>query len=184
MVLTSAASSANSGVFSTSRMLFGLAQDKMAPKAFATLSKRAVPAKGLTFSCICLLGGVVMLYVNPSAIAAFTMITTVSAILFMFVWTIILCSYLTYRKHRPQLHEASKYKMPLGKLMCWACMAFFVFVIVLLTLEDDTRQALIVTPLWFIVLGAGWLFAGRKLSLIHISEPTRLSLVSRMPSSA
>ncbi|MFP1461588.1 hypothetical protein ACLB1E_01700 [Escherichia coli] len=44
----------------------------MAPKAFAKLSKRAVPAKGLTFSCICLLGGVVMLYVNPSVIHAFT----------------------------------------------------------------------------------------------------------------
>ncbi len=47
---------------------------------FAKLSKRAVPAKGLTFSCMCLLGGVVMLMVNPSVIAAFTMITTVSAI--------------------------------------------------------------------------------------------------------
>jgi D-serine/D-alanine/glycine transporter len=98
VVLTSAASSANSGVFSTSRMLFGLAQDGQAPKMFAKLSKRAVPAKGLTFSCMCLLGGVVMLMVNPSVIAAFTMITTVSAILFMFVWTIILCSYLAYRK--------------------------------------------------------------------------------------
>ncbi len=48
--------------------------------------------------------------------------------------------------------------MPLGKLMCWVCMAFFVFVLVLLTLEDDTRQALLVTPLWFIALGLGWLF--------------------------
>ncbi len=48
VVLTSAASSANSGVFSTSRMLFGLARS-VAPKAFAKLSKRAVPAKGLTF---------------------------------------------------------------------------------------------------------------------------------------
>lgn len=134
----------------------------MAPKAFGKLSKRAVPAKGLTFSCICLLGGVVMLYVNPSAIAAFTMITTVSAILFMFVWTIILCSYLVYRKQRPQLHEASIYKMPLGKVMCWVCMAFFVFVLVLLTLEEDTRQALIVTPIWFIVLGAGWLIVGKN----------------------
>ena len=162
VVLTSAASSANSGVFSTSRMLFGLAQEGVAPKAFAKLSKRAVPAKGLTFSCICLLGGVVMLYVNPSVIGAFTMITTVSAILFMFVWTIILCSYLVYRKQRPHLHEKSIYKMPLGKLMCWVCMAFFVFVLVLLTLEDDTRQALIVTPLWFIALGLGWLFIGKK----------------------
>ncbi len=38
VVLTSAASSANSGVFSTSRMLFGLAQEGVAPKAFAKLS--------------------------------------------------------------------------------------------------------------------------------------------------
>jgi len=162
VVLTSAASSANSGVFSTSRMLFGLAQDGVAPKSFGKLSKRAVPATGLTFSCICLLGGVVILYVNPSVIEAFTMITTVSAILFMFVWTIILCSYLVYRKRRPELHAKSIYKMPLGKVMCWVCMAFFAFVLVLLTLEEDTRQALIVTPLWFVVLGAFWLLVGKK----------------------
>ena len=162
VVLTAALSVYNSCVYCNSRMLFGLAQDGQAPKMFAKLSKRAVPAKGLTFSCMCLLGGVVMLMVNPSVIAAFTMITTVSAILFMFVWTIILCSYLAYRKNRPQLHEKSSYKMPLGKVMCWVCMAFFVFVLVLLTLEDDTREALMVTPLWFVLLGAGWLFAGKK----------------------
>ncbi len=52
--------------------------------------------------------------------------------------------------------------MPLGKVMCWVCMAFFVFVLVLLTSEDDTREALMVTPLWFVLLGAGWLFAGKK----------------------
>ena len=52
--------------------------------------------------------------------------------------------------------------MPLRKLMCWVCMAFFAFVLVLLTREDDTRQALIVTPLWFIALGLGWLFIGKK----------------------
>jgi len=162
VVLTSAASSANSGVFSTSRMLSGLAQDGVAPKSFGKLSKRSVPATGLTFSCICLLGGVVILYVNPSVIEAFTMITTVSAILFMFVWTIILCSYLVYRKRRPELHAKSIYKMPLGKVMCWVCMAFFAFVLVLLTLEQDTRQALMVTPLWFVVLGAFWLLVGKK----------------------
>ncbi|MYO03898.1 D-alanine/D-serine/glycine permease [Salmonella enterica subsp. enterica serovar Typhimurium] len=41
-------------------------------------------------------------------------------------------------------------------------MAFFVFVIALLTLEDDPRQALMVTPLWFVVLGVCWLFIGKK----------------------
>ncbi|VTM09364.1 D-serine/D-alanine/glycine transporter [Klebsiella pneumoniae] len=52
--------------------------------------------------------------------------------------------------------------MPLGKVMCWVCMAFFVFVLVLLTLEDDTREALMVTPLWFVLLGAGWLLCRQK----------------------
>lgn len=111
---------------------------------------------------MCLLGGVVMLYVNPDVISAFTMITTVSAILFMFVWTIILCSYLAYRKRSPQLHARSIYKMPFGKLMCWVCMAFFAAVLVLLTLEDDTREALIVTPIWFVMLGIGWFFLSRR----------------------
>lgn len=164
VVLTSAASSANSGVFSTSRMLYGLAQDGVAPKRFALLSKRAVPSSGLTFSCICLLGGVVLIYLIPNVVTVFTMVTTVSAILFMFVWSIILCSYMVYRKQRPHLHEKSIYKMPFGKLMCWVCLAFFAFVIVLLTLEADTRQALMVTPIWFVILGLGWMFIRKRRS--------------------
>lgn len=162
VVLTSAASSANSGIFSTSRMLYGLSQQGVAHRAFGRLSSRAVPTNGLFFSCLCLLGGVALIYLIPDVMTVFTMVTTVSAILFMFVWTIILCSYLVYRKQRPQLHQQSVYKMPLGKFMCWACMAFFVFILVLLTLQEDTRQALMVTPLWFILLAIGWFLRSRK----------------------
>ena len=76
----------------------------------------------------------------------------------------------------------SIYKMPLGKLMCWVCMAFFVFVVVLLTLEDDTRQALLVTPLWFIALGLGWLFIGRS-GLLNCGNNRIIMLDGAMPSS-
>ncbi|WP_449430962.1 D-serine/D-alanine/glycine transporter [Pseudomonas putida] len=152
VVLTSAASSANSGVFSTSRMLYGLSQEGDAPKAFEKLSRRAVPANGLYFSCTCLLLGAVLIYLIPDVVEAFTLVTTVSAVLFMFVWTLILLSYLNYRKHRAALHQASKYKMPGGRLMCYLCLAFFAFILVLLSLEDDTRAALFVTPIWFLIL--------------------------------
>ncbi|MBF8724372.1 MULTISPECIES: D-serine/D-alanine/glycine transporter [Pseudomonas] len=154
VVLTSAASSANSGVFSTSRMLYGLSQEGDAPKAFEKLSRRAVPANGLYFSCTCLLLGAVLIYVIPDLVEAFTLVTTVSALLFMFVWTLILLSYLTYRKHRDALHQASTYKMPGGRLMCYVCLVFFAFILVLLSLEADTRAALVVTPLWFVILAA------------------------------
>jgi D-serine/D-alanine/glycine transporter len=143
-------------------MLFGLGQEGMAPKAFGKLSSRAVPSNGLMFSCICLLAGVVLIYLIPNVITVFTLVTTVSAILFMFVWTIILCSYLVYRRKRPQMHAASEYKMPLGILMCWVGIAFFACVLVLLTLQPDTRQALMATPLWFVILGIGYWLRSKK----------------------
>ena len=164
VVLTSAASSANSGIFSTSRMLYGLSQQGVAHRRFGILSSRAVPTTGLFFSCFCLLGGVALIYLIPNVMTVFTLVTTVSAILFMFVWTIILCSYLVYRKKHPQRHAESRYKMPLGKFMCWVCMAFFAFVLVLLTLEDDTRQALMVTPIWFLLLAVSWFIRRRKMA--------------------
>lgn len=162
VVLTSAASSANSGMFSTSRMLFGLAEQGVAHRRFARLSRRAVPIDGLVFSCLCLLCGVALIYLIPNVMMVFTLVTTVSAILFMFVWSIILCSYLAYRKQFPQRHRQSRFKMPLGKVMCWVCLAFFVFVLVLLALQEDTRKALMITPLWFVILAVGWRLRGRS----------------------
>jgi len=162
VVLTSAASSANSGVFSTSRMLFGLALKGDAPRSFGKLSASSVPSRGLLFSCVCLLGGAFLMWVVPNLVEAFTLVTTVSAILFMFVWSLILLSYISYRKQRPALHEASRYRMPGGVFMCWVCLAFFAAVLVLLSLELDTRQALIATPAWFVLLGLAYAWQRKR----------------------
>ncbi|UXM96572.1 D-serine/D-alanine/glycine transporter (plasmid) [Bartonella sp. HY329] len=162
VVLTSAASSANSGVFSTSRMVYGLAEKDGAPKALGKLSKKHVPANGLLFSCICILLGYAILSLMPTIMEAFTVVTTISAILFMFVWTIILISYVVYREKRPEQHERSIYKMPGGVAMCYVVMAFFVFILTLLSLEADTRIALIYTPLWFVLLAVCFFAFARK----------------------
>ncbi len=162
VVLTSATSSANSGIFSTSRMLYGLAEEDHAPKAFSKLSRAAVPARGLLFSCLCLLLGAMLVYVIPNLVTAFTLVTTLSAVLFMFVWSLILCAYIAYRRKRPERHAASKFKLPGGVLMCYVVLAFFAFVIVLLTLQPDTRQALLASPAWFLILGIGYLFKRKR----------------------
>jgi len=47
VVLTSAASAGNSGLFSTSRMLFNLGKNKQASPAFAKLNKNSVPSNAL-----------------------------------------------------------------------------------------------------------------------------------------
>ncbi len=161
VVLTSAMSSSNSGIFSTSRMLYGLAQEGHAPSGFSRLSRAAVPSRGLLFSCGCRLVGATMVYVIPNLVTAFTLVTTLAAVLFMFVWSLILCAYIAYRRKRPQLHAASNYKMPGGVAMCVVCLIFFAFVIVLLTLQPDTLKALLASPVWFVLLGIGYFWKGR-----------------------
>jgi D-serine/D-alanine/glycine transporter len=162
VVLSSVMSSMNSGIFSTSRMLFGLAKEKQAPSFFEKLSRAAVPANGLVFSCALIMCGALLQYFVPNTIMAFTLVTTLSTILFICVWVIVLLSYIKYRKTRPQLHEASKFKMPGGVVMCYVVIAFFAFTVFILTLEPDTRQSLIVSPIWLVVLAIGYLMMKRK----------------------
>ncbi|WP_025856694.1 amino acid permease [Pseudomonas sp. CHM02] len=159
VVLTSAASSANSGVFSASRMLFGLADLGDAPGIFRRLSTSSVPFISLAFTTLLMLLGLVLLFVVPEVMTAFTIVSTVSAILVIFTWSTILASYLAYRKKRPDLHATSIYKMPGGVPMAWISLAFLAFVLGLLALRPDTRLALCVMPAWFIWLGIAYQYS-------------------------
>jgi D-serine/D-alanine/glycine transporter len=152
VVLSSVMSSMNSGVFSTSRMLFGLARDGQAPQKLAELSSRAVPAKGLIFSCTFIMAGAAFQYFVPNTMEAFTLASSLCVILFISIWAIIMVCYIRYRKLRPELHERSKFKMPGGVLMSYVVLAFLFFALIILSLEPDTLKALLISPLWLILL--------------------------------
>lgn len=156
VVLSSVMSSMNSGVFSTSRMLFGLSREKQGPPSFGKLNKRAVPANALYFSTVCLLGGAALQYFVPNTVKAFTLATTLSTILFILVWLIIMWSYIVYYKTRPELHKQSTFKLPGGLFTCYFVMAFFIGVIYVLSLEADTFEALKVSPIWLVILAIGY----------------------------
>lgn len=157
VVLTSATSSANSGIYSTSRMIYGLATARLAPSLLGKLNNRKVPVNALFFSCIFLLAGVVLLYAGQSIIEAFTIVTTISALLFIFIWSIILASYIQYRRKRPDLHEKSTFKLPGGRASVVMVFAFFAFILWALAQKPDTAVALKVTPVWFVLLGIVYL---------------------------
>lgn len=161
VVLTSAMSSANAGVFSTSRMMFGLSAEGSAPRFFRHLSKAGVPARALGFTALVLLLTIPVLYAGDSIIAAFTLITTVAAQLFMFVWSMILVSYICYRRKHPRRHAQSEYKMPGGLFMCAVVLAFFAFVVWTLTTEPETAAGLVSLPIWLGGLGIAWAFVRR-----------------------
>ena len=152
VVLTSAASSANSGIYSTSRMLYGLSLRDDAPKSFAKLSKHSVPLNALFLSCVFLLSAIVLLAAGNSIIGAFTLVTSMSATLFMAVWTIITVAYLLYLGRRPELHAASRFRLPGGAFSAWVVIAFMAIMCVILSLERETLLGLVASGVWLVAI--------------------------------
>src|SRR6185312_10333982 len=93
---------------------------------------------------------VILNYIMPQGV--FTLVTSISTVCFIFIWGIIVISHLKYRKTRPDLAKVNKFKMPLYPFSNYLILAFLAFVLVVLGLAEDTRVALFVTPVWFILL--------------------------------
>ncbi|MCY1266772.1 D-serine/D-alanine/glycine transporter [compost metagenome] len=168
MVLTSSAISAsNSAVFCTSRTIYGLAGQNQAPSAFGATTRSKVPGVSLWFSCGCIGAGISLLIFIPEVMKVFTLVSTIAAVLLIFIWSLMLVSYLVYRKRRPDLHATSKYKMPLGIVSSVCGLVFFGFTIWVMTLQPDTRLALSVMPLWFLWLTAIYALIYRKSMKTH-----------------
>jgi len=161
VVLTSAASSANSGVYSTSRMIYGLAGHGNAPRLFSKLSKRKVPQNALLFSCIFMLFGLLVLYAGGSVMGAFVAVTSLGAVIVIFTWSMIMVSYVVYRRRRPHLHAGSSFKMPGSTFMPYVVLVFFALMMVALAQDADTRLGLYAAPIWFVLLGIAWWFNSR-----------------------
>lgn len=170
IVLTSAASSCNSGVYSTSRMLFSLARNSAAPDVFHRLSARLIPRNALLLTCVLLLSSIVLMAFGGSVMEAFTMVTTVASILFMFVWLSIVVAYIRYRRTRPHLHAASRFTLPGGVPACFLVIVFIALMMLALWQEPETRVAMIATLVFFVGLGAVLLIHRRRST--HAAELT------------
>lgn len=150
VVLTSAASAGNSGMFSTSRMLYNLGLNKQASPTFAKLNKRSVPQNALIVSTIVVSVGALISKLMPEN--AFSLVTTISAICFIWVWSIILISHIIYKRKNRSLHEASSFKAPFTPFINYVVLAFFAFLLIVMAVAEETRTALFATPIWFILL--------------------------------
>jgi D-serine/D-alanine/glycine transporter len=153
VVISSATSSSNSGIFATSRMLYGLAKKHHAPAIFGKLSAHQIPTGGVYLGTGLILCVSILLNSMDSIMAAFSLVGSVAAMIFIYIWTMILWAYIVYRKRCPDKHDESNFKMPLGNVMPYVSLAFFALVVYTLTLEHDTRIALYVLPSWFLFLG-------------------------------
>lgn len=155
VVITAAASSCNSGIFSTGRMLYTLAQFRQAPRALGRVNRHHLPANAITLSTLVMSIGVVLNYLVPEQV--FVWVTSISLIGALWTWTIIVLAHLGYRRAvAAGTVKAVSFRMPGAPYMNWVVVAFMVAVCGLLALDPSTRVALYVAPVWFALLGIGY----------------------------
>jgi amino acid transporter, AAT family len=159
VVLTAALSSCNSGIFSTGRMLFNLAEHGEAPKKFGNLTKSGVPGTAVIATAAVLLVGVLLNYIVPAKV--FTWVTSIATFGAIWTWGVILLSQIRFRKAlKPGAEKQLKYKLPLFPFTSYLALAFLGFVICVMGYNTDTRIAVIVGPLWLLFLTAFYFAKG------------------------
>ncbi len=151
VVISALASSCNTGLFATSRMLFALSHIRQAPRQLQVLSPRQVPARCLMVSTAILLFGVLLNYLMPESI--FGLLMTGILGLLIWVWTVIITAHMAYRRkvRRGELPEVA-YRLPWARTSSVLVLGFLGTLTVLVILDPQTRAAFYVASAWFALL--------------------------------
>lgn len=156
VVLTAALSGANSGIYSSSRMLFKLAHDGDAPKVFGHISKRIVPSRAI----MGISGGIFIGFIlnviaarfNKSAQDLFVVVFSSSVLPGMIPWFVILLAELKFRRHNPDLLKKHPFKLPLYPFSNYFALVMLVVIVIFMVINPETRISVTVGALVLIVV--------------------------------
>lgn len=162
VVLTAALSGCNSGIYSSGRMLYTLAENGQAPKFFGKLSSHGVPQHGIMVTLACLLFGVVLNYLIPDS-KLFLYIYSASVFPGMVAWFVLAYSQKNFRKRWGEKAMAEHpFKSPLFPYANYFCLIFLVLVTIGMWVNPDTRMSLIAGWTFMIIVTAGYFLAGYR----------------------
>src|SRR5262249_43368564 len=142
VVLASAMSSCNTGIFTTARMLHALAGSGEAPTGLRKLSRRRVPARALAVSGVALTFGVLLNVIVPKQ--AFLYITSVATVAVLWGWAMVVTTHLRYRAEvRRGERRRQTFRLPGSPWTNYAVLGYIALVVVLLIVTPSQRIALI-----------------------------------------
>lgn len=160
VVLTAAVSVYNSAIYSNSRMLYGLAMKNEAPEFLGKLSKRGVPVNGIFVSSGITLLCVALNYFFPGKV--FMVLMSVATIAATISWMTITITHLKFRAKCLAEGKATKFKSPFYPVINYICMAFLLGVWGFMTQIEDMKLAVIILPIWLLLLWMGYKIKGEK----------------------
>ncbi|WP_277186805.1 amino acid permease [Caballeronia sp. BR00000012568055] len=154
IVLTAALSVYNSGVYANSRMLYGLAQQGNAPRAFLKISQRGIPLMALGVSAMVTAACVLINYFVPGRAFGMLMSLAVSALIIN--WAMISIIHLRFRREKRARGFGTAFQSLGYPITNYLCLAF-VGLIVWVTYETPgMRLSALLIPVWLAVLGIGY----------------------------
>ena len=160
VVLIAALSVYNSAIYSNSRMLYGLADEGNAPSFLLKLSSRGVPVRGILISSgITLIVAVANFFFPGKVFMYFMSIATAAAII---DWVMIDITHLKFREYCRKNDRETTFHAPLYPFMNYFCLAFFAVLIVLMAQMPDMQLAVIILPIWLLVLYLSFRIRGRR----------------------
>lgn len=159
VVLTAAVSVYNSAMYSTSRMLYSLSQQHNAPKIFGNLTRSGVPALPTLVSSFITLIAVILTYLFPQKVFIYLMAVVIIAIVIS--WFTIVIVHLNFRRKKNLLHKKTSFKTFFYPYDNYLCIAFFIFIIVMMTQIPSMHLAVIILPVWLLILTIGYIIKKR-----------------------
>ncbi|WJP97895.1 amino acid permease [Macrococcus bovicus] len=160
VVITAAMSGCNAGIFSSSRMVYTLAQEGKMPAIFGKVLKTGVPFYAVLAISIGIFLGVILNVVIPGADKIFVYVYSASILPGMVPWFMILLSHMQFRKKHPELIENHPFKMPGAPVTNWLTIGFLVLVLIFMLINPDTRVSVIIGFVFLAVVTAAYFLLG------------------------
>ena len=154
VVLTAALSVYNSGLYSNGRMLYSLARQGNAPKAFMRLSRRGIPYAGVLFSSMVTAVSVAVIYFLPDT--AFSILMAMALGASIISWVMILLTHRVFRKRIGSGLADLAFKLPGGLASNAVALVSLVGVFILMAFNPDYRTSVAVMPIWLFILFAAY----------------------------
>ncbi|MEH7117479.1 amino acid permease [Neobacillus vireti] len=142
VVITSAMSGCNSGIYSAGRMLYTLGVNGQAPKIFTKLSSNGVPLLSTIGVLIGLAVGIILSYIAPKNL--FVYVYSASVLPGMIPWFVILISQIKFRKVKGDKMDKHPFKMPFTPISNYLTIAFLILILIAMWFNKDTRVSLVV----------------------------------------
>ena len=169
VVLTAAMSGANSGIYSSSRMLFKLSTEHDAPRILSKVSKHKIPNVAiLAISFGIFLGfilNMIMSALNKSMANLFVIIFSSSILPGMVPWFVILLAELRFRENNPDILKDHPFKLPLYPFSNYLALFSLIVIVLFMFINPDTRVS--------VSIGAGLLLIAIIVYMIRHRKQTK-----------